>query len=127
MFGAVIIWPWYAFNSIAFGSATRRKELTLCAVAGLGGFVLSFVLVAISERIPEWTHPYLALVQVAWKLGFAYALTDIQSRSFELYEYFGGRVRSGVAAFFVMLLVYILVRVAVPYSQLPEWVAVGLM
>lgn len=125
--GAVVIWPWFAFNSIAFGSATRRKELLLCAVAALGGLALALVLVLISHRVPEWTHPYLALVYVAWKVGFGYTLTDVQTRSFELYEHYGGRVRSGALAFFVVLLIYMLIRVAIPFSQLPEWVRVGLL
>ncbi len=127
MFGSIVIWPWFAFNSFAIGSATRRKEVAMCAVALFGGFALTLGLVLISEHVPEWTHPYLALVYIAWKLGFAYAVTALQDRSFELYEYYGGRVRSGWAGFGFVLLIYILIRTAVPYSQLPEWVAGGLM
>ena len=29
--GAWLSWPWFAFNAIAMGSPTRRKEIGLCA------------------------------------------------------------------------------------------------
>ena len=31
--GGWMTWPWFAFNSIAMGSPTRKKELAMCAAA----------------------------------------------------------------------------------------------
>jgi len=36
-------------------------------------------------------------VVTLWKLGISYWLYELQSRSFGLYQYFGGVVRSGLA------------------------------
>ena len=39
--GAWIAWPWFAFNAIAIGSPTRKKEVTWAAVGAAGTVVLA--------------------------------------------------------------------------------------
>jgi len=126
LFGSVVTWPWLAFNSFAIGSASKDKECWLCAVGAFGGFALAFGLVTLAEHLPVWVHPYLALVYLAWKLGFTYPIYFLQSRSFELYEFHGGCVVRNRVAFLFALFVYVAIRVAIPYSELPDWVALGL-
>jgi hypothetical protein len=96
--GAWLAWPWFVFNAIAIGSATRVKEIALVAAGVAGSIVLYFGLEEAISRsvIDERSAPYAVLVIVAYKLGISYALHLLQSRSFQLHEYFGGAVRSGM-------------------------------
>jgi hypothetical protein len=103
--GAWVGWPWLALNSLAIGSASQRRELFAIAAGWLSGALLLSALIVIDARKlldPRWL-PYLKILIPALKLSFGYAVFHMQERSFELYEYFGGRVRNGafvvVAAF----------------------------
>lgn len=94
--GTWLAWPWFAFNAIAMGSPTRRKELALCA----GAFAVTFALAAgvlILFRygvIPTGAPLRLALLAIsACKLAFTYYLVVVQDRTFHVYEYYGGTVR----------------------------------
>lgn len=91
--------PWFVFNGIAVGSPTRGREI-LISLGGLAGAAaLTFGIFALDGAgwIDSRLEVKLALLVVlVWKLGVAYALCMLQSRSFELYEHFGGRVRNGL-------------------------------
>jgi hypothetical protein len=101
--GAWLAWPWFAFNSIAMGSPTRRKELVLCGVAVAGTAVLAAIAIALMRAgvITSRTELRLALLGIAtWKLSMAYYVCIVQSRTFHVYEYYGGTVRSSMAVLF---------------------------
>ena len=94
--GAWLGWPWFVLNAWAVGSPTRLRE-TLIAVAGfVGNVVLVAAMVAAYEGgfLSQGTIPYALLTVTVWKLGLSYVLYTIQSRSFHLYEYYGGTVRN---------------------------------
>lgn len=95
--GAWLAWPWFAFNSIALGSPTRRRELGLCGIAVLGTAVLAAVLLALLSAglIESETEIRLGLLVIStWKLGMAYWLNIVQARTFHIYEYYKGVVRN---------------------------------
>lgn len=113
--GAWLAWPWFIFNSIAMGSPTKKREITLVLIAIAGTFVLGWLALALvgAGVIRIGTQLELGfLVVTTWKLAMAYQITTIQARTFHVYEYYGGAVRNSSAvmtvgyrlAFFVILL-----------------------
>ena len=108
MAGAWLGLPWLAFNGVALGSPTLKREIGVCLIAGLGTFaILLGVAYATSHGVVEtrWAR-YLLLLAVGWKLGCAYVVCFMQQNALQLYEYFGGTKRNGAAvliagAFFV--------------------------
>ena len=82
---------------------TCRK--TACGFAGNVVLRVGIVVLLYNEIVPATAAPYLGLVLIVWKLAVSYWLFTLQSRSFGLYQYFGGPVRSGalvvIAAFFL--------------------------
>lgn len=96
--GAWVSWPWFVLNGFAVGSPTRRREL-LWALAGPAGCFALIVLLGIlgsREIVTGLGLRYLSISIVVFKLYVTYMLFTLQSRSFSLYEYFGGEVRSGL-------------------------------
>ncbi len=94
--GAWLAWPWFAFNAIAMGSPTRKKELALCAAAFVTTGLLGALVLALANAdvIREGAPLRLAMLAItSYKLGFSYYLSDVQSRTFHVYEYYGGPVR----------------------------------
>ena len=97
MCGAWLAWPWFIVNSIAMGSPTRRREiqLTLLAAGGsvaLGMLVFGLVNAGIIESALALRVALLGIT--CWKLGMAYLLTTIQSRTFHVYTYYGGETQN---------------------------------
>src|ERR1043165_9187860 len=75
--GAWLAWPWFAFNAIAMGSPTRRREIALCVAAFAGTAVLAAIVVALFEAglLPRGAPLRLALLAiVSFKLGISYYL-----------------------------------------------------
>ncbi|MBA3455816.1 MAG: hypothetical protein H0T42_22155 [Deltaproteobacteria bacterium] len=100
MCGAWMTWPWFAFNAIAMGSPTKKKELTLCAIALGGTVLLGWLALALVDAgwIPLGTPFKLAMLGIStWKLALAYYISTVQSRTFHVYEYYGGTVRAAGA------------------------------
>jgi hypothetical protein len=105
--GSLLAWLWFAINGQAMGSPTRKRELLLIAI-GLGGTLLLVLAVGWAFRA-GWIvqrQGWIALLAVTlWKLGISYWLYSLQSRTFDLYRYFGGRAKNGIwvviAAYFV--------------------------
>jgi hypothetical protein len=96
--GISIGWAWFLWNSFALGSATKKKEvaLVLLGVAGSAAFwFLAFRLLE-GGQLSSSGLPYFHLLLTALQLGVTYLLHLAQQRSFELHEYFGGRVRNGM-------------------------------
>jgi hypothetical protein len=96
--GVWLAWPWFAFNSFAIGSPTRRAELAWL-VAGLimppaVGAALLFARDA--GLLPAATGPYGGLLVIVTKLIVVYAVFLLQSRTIEIYEYYGGKLANGI-------------------------------
>lgn len=109
--GAWLAWPWYVLNGKALGSPTFRKECIIATVGFAGALALAFLIMFLGEFLNtvgypmKKTFPYLLLVLTMWKLGISYWLHVVQSRTFDIYTYYGGVARNGVfvvalAAFF---------------------------
>ncbi|HWZ89712.1 MAG TPA: hypothetical protein VNW92_12700 [Polyangiaceae bacterium] len=96
--GAGLSWSWFALNSFAIGSATRKRELGL-VVFGLA-LTSGLVLLLLSAEDRGLMSPdrfaYAVLPVIAVKLTVCYRLQLMQMRSHQLYRYFGGISRSGV-------------------------------
>jgi len=98
--GAWLAWPWFIFNAIAMGSPTRRKEIAMCLGAIAGTAALGMITLALIDAGIITTRTQIRLAALAistWKLGMAYWVNIVQSRTFGVYTYYGGRVRSGYA------------------------------
>jgi hypothetical protein len=95
--GAWLAWPWFIVNAIALGSPTRRREIAMVAIALAGTALLAVVALALVDAgiIHTETQARLAgLVIRTWKLGMACAVYTVQARTFHVFEYYGGAVRS---------------------------------
>lgn len=94
--GAWLAWPWFAFNAIAMGSPTRRREVALCGAAFAATFALAGIVLVLFHygAIPDGAPLRLALLAITTcKVAFSYQLAVIQERTFHVYEYYGGTVR----------------------------------
>jgi hypothetical protein len=99
--GAWVGVPWFAFNALALGSATRRRELVwllagvLGAAAAVGAIFFAFHRGLVPFRSTQLLLRYGQVLVVAWRLTAAYAVYQLQESSFELHRHFGGRVVNG--------------------------------
>ncbi|MFT5429438.1 MAG: hypothetical protein ACI9OJ_000109 [Myxococcota bacterium] len=103
--GAWLSFPWFVFNAHAMGSPTRKKE-TIIAIGTLicsGAVFLTVdelaeagLLGSIAMAFINDTIQYLMLVVQLVKLAGAYWLYTLQSRTFGIYEYYGGPSRNGI-------------------------------
>ena len=96
--GAWLAFPWFAVNSFALGSQNKWKTLGL-ALAGFSGALILWLGIAFlhaSGILPEGGIPYAVLAIVVWKLGVGYYIYFVQSRTFDIYQHFGGPVKSGL-------------------------------
>lgn len=106
--GSWLAWPWFALNSMAVGSPTARKELAWLAAAVVGSLLLIAAILYLDNQhvlVDNRQAKYALLTLTLWKLGTGYAIFTLQSRTLELYEYYGGILRNGLivvlaAAFF---------------------------
>ena len=124
MFGGVwLSWTWFAFNGIAVGSPTKRKEWLWIAGGLLGSVVLLMGLVSVEQHglVAEVYIKYLTILLIAWKLGVTYALYALQSHTIALYEYYGGTVRNGI-----FLVIAGLFLSSVVLGPLPDFVRIVL-
>jgi hypothetical protein len=96
--GAWLAWPWFVLNSIALGSASRRREQAWVAAAVIGSSLVAGVVMWMleSRMMSVDVARYVAIALVALKLGVASWLHALQQRTVGLFEHFGGTVRNGV-------------------------------
>jgi hypothetical protein len=101
--GSWLSMPWFAFNALALGSPTARREIALAAAALGGAALIVFALLAADAQglIGERSVKYWLLIPTAWKLVAGYWLFTLQDRTFDLYRHFGGRVRNGFAVLLI--------------------------
>src|SRR5262249_27122908 len=74
---------------------TRRKEIALCAAAFAGTAVLGAIVIVLFDAglLPKGAPVRLALLGVVtFKLSITYYISAGQSRTFHVYEYYGGPV-----------------------------------
>jgi hypothetical protein len=98
--GAWLSWPWFALNGFAVGSPTRFRELALAVGGFAGSLAISIGILILAGRgtLAGSGISYAIVVLTVWKLLVSYLLYTLQSRSFHLYEHFGGTVRQGYMA-----------------------------
>jgi len=115
--GVWLSWSWFIFNSFAFGSPTRKREIAW-VIGGLVGslaLVLGIVHLTSIEVLGKATVKYAMLVVVLWKLAVTYVIYSLQERSFNIFEYYGGIARNGLG---VLLAAYFLNRLIINGSEL---------
>lgn len=96
--GAALSWTWFIVNGAAIGSPTRRQEIgwAIGGMAGTTALILVISYLASQELLGRLGLPYSQVGLTVWKLAVSYWLFTLQSRSFHLYEHFGGPVRNGM-------------------------------
>jgi hypothetical protein len=96
--GAWLGWPWFVLNGAAMGSASFKREAGLVLVAFLLTLPLFIALIAVAQSfgLPREYLRLVLLPVVAFKLAVTYFVFLAQSRSFELFSYFGGVTRNGM-------------------------------
>jgi hypothetical protein len=122
--GSWLSLPWFAFNAIAMGSPTRRKEIALCVLTLVGAAILGAGVLALREHgvIESRTVLRFALLGiVTWKLAMTRVIYTLQSRTFHVYEYYGGPVRS---ASYVLSTGWWLRDLVIGLSDDPLWVII---
>jgi hypothetical protein len=122
--GAWLAWPWFAFNAIAIGSPTRRKEITWAAIGAAGTVALAAVISALiaAGYLTSLTAIRLVVLGVAtWKLSISYYISHIQNHTFEVYRYYGGVVR---AATYVLVAGYYARRLLIGATDDPFWIII---
>ena len=122
--GAWLAWPWFAVNTIAMGSPTRRTELRLIGVAIAGTVALTWVLwLLLTHRvIDSELELQLGLLAIAtWKLGLAYRICTVQGRVFAVFEASGRAVRTAIP---VLIAGYWLKPVVLGLSPDPRWIII---
>jgi hypothetical protein len=124
MAGSWLAWPWFIFNSLALGSPTKKKEITLCLVAIAGTAALGWVVLELlGAGIIRIGAPFKLCVLLisVWKLAFAYWVSTIQGRSFHVYEYYGGTVKNSAP---VVSAGYYLRGIIFALSDDPLWIII---
>jgi hypothetical protein len=122
--GAWLSWPWFAFNAIALGSPNWRKEIALCAAAAAGTAGLGWLVLALVDAgvIADGAPLRLAVLGVVtFKLAITYYVSIVQERTFHVYEYYGGPVRSGGR---VLTIGYLVRGLVVGLSDDPLWIII---
>jgi hypothetical protein len=99
--------PWFIVNAFAMGSPTRGREVALALTTLAGSFAVAFGLIVFAGTLDLSKEQirYLVIVPTLWKIGMAYALYVVQRRTFALFEYYGGNVRSPLVVLIVATLV----------------------
>jgi len=122
--GAWLSWPWFAFNAIAMGSPTRRKEIALCIAAFAGTGLLGALVIELARAgvLPAGAPLRLALLGiVTFKLAITYYISMVQERTFHVYEYYGGPV---LAAGRILTTGYLLNGLVIGLSDHPLWIII---
>ena len=122
--GAWLAWPWFIVNAFAMGSPTLRREAQLVAMGFAGTIVLAFGVYGLVDLgiIESRTALQFALLGVvAFKLSFAYWISEVQARTFHVYQYYGGTAQK---AFYVLVAGSYLRDLVLGVSSHPVWLVV---
>ena len=124
MCGAWMTWPWFAFNAIAMGSPTKKKEIALVIAAFFGTAVLAMIVIALARSgwLPAGIPTRLAVLGIAtFKLAMTYYISTVQERTFHVYQYYGGSVRNAAA---ILSAGYWLRSLVIGLSDDPLWIII---
>ncbi len=102
--GAWIGWCWFAFNAVAIGSATLKKEIAWMVGSMVAVAAAVLIIGAMLSQMGDASLGYWIIALPVLKIGAGYYVYVMQYRSFALYEYYGGTVRNGM---FVTLLAFL--------------------
>lgn len=93
---------WFGFNAFALGSASKKRELIALALGLCSAAVVLWGIVTLNDGGVLALRPaqYALISLPVIKLGFAYLVHRMQSRSFELFSHFGGEPKNGAALLF---------------------------
>lgn len=122
--GSWLSWPWFAFNAIAMGSPTKKKEIALVIGAFAGTAVLAMIVIALARAgwLPAGIPTRLAVLGIAtFKLGMTYYISTVQERTFHVYQYYGGSVRNAAA---ILSAGYWLRGIVIGLSDDPLWIII---
>jgi hypothetical protein len=122
--GAWLSWPWFAFNAIAMGSPTKKKEIALVIAAFVGTAVLGATVIALVDAgyLPDGVPMRFAILAITtFKLGMTYYLFVVQERTFHVYQYYGGSVRNAAP---VLSAGYWLRGLVLALSDDPLWIII---
>ena len=109
--GAWCAWAWFIYNAYALKSPTFRREVIWSAAGIVGSLLLALVILAWaevgnSEEAMIRRLRYALIGLSVWKLVIGYRVYLLQSRTVELYEFYGGQLRNP----FIVLIGLFLVR-----------------
>ena len=122
--GAWLAWPWFFVNAFAMGSPTLRREAQLCVLGFAGTAALAFGvygLVDLGVIESKLALQFALLGVVTFKLGLAYVVSKVQSRTFHVYQYYGGTAQK---AFYVLVAGGYLRDLVLGVSSHPVWLVV---
>jgi hypothetical protein len=112
--GAWLAFPWFALNAMALNGPERTREILLAVGALVGAFVIA---VAAAAWVPSWGPErvdVLRLVLTVYKLAFAYWLYELQQPTANLFEHFGGELKSPVVVLVLGFMARVYVITSVP-------------
>jgi hypothetical protein len=117
--GAWLAWPWSIVNAYALNSPTRKAEIAWAA-AGLAGSVMIAVVIllwansAADDDAAGVRLRYAMIGLTVWKLVCAYRVYLLQSRTVELFEFYGGQLRNALPIVLIAFFLRDMVLGAVP-------------
>lgn len=97
--GTWLAWPWFALNSACMGIDRRfYRDLALIG-ASIAANLLALVILnqlVLNFVLDERNFRYALLVPQAIRLSLLYLVFMREERTFQLFEYFGGRAANGM-------------------------------
>lgn len=105
MGGAWLGLAWFVFNSIAVGSPHKKAELAwaVLGLAGAIGLAFGVFWAAGAFQLDKQQVKLAVLVLTLWKITVYYAIYTLQMRSFDIYEYYGGKTKNGMLLVFLAI------------------------
>ncbi|HWA75316.1 MAG TPA: hypothetical protein VG937_23425 [Polyangiaceae bacterium] len=119
--GTWLAWPWFALNSACLGIDRRfYRDLILIGLSFAATLGATFALyqLYLNHVLDRTSLRYAALAPQAIRLSLLYVVYMREERTFQLFEYFGGRPANGL----LPLMLGALLRGPL-FSRLPEsWI-----
>jgi hypothetical protein len=103
--GALFSWIWSAINSLALNSPNRKKELFVVSLALVTFISMYFSLTKLLANgyLEGINVQYIKMAIISVELVFCYKLFLMQKSSFDIYEYFNGKVASPIIGLLLAL------------------------
>ncbi len=99
--GGWMAWPWAILNSYWLDSPTRKHEIYWAAFGAVGSMLIAAAILiwsneAQSEADAVVRLRYALIALSVFKLAVGYRIYMLQSRTLELFEFYGGRLRNAL-------------------------------